>query len=370
MWKIIENKNWEHIRNTFSWIQDLEGVPQDKIYHAEGDVAVHTRMVMEALLNLEEYQELEEQEREILFGAALLHDVEKRSTTVIEPNGRITSGGHAKKGEYTARNILYKEIPTSFKTKETIAKLVRFHGFPLWVFEKPNPQKALFQASMEVDTKLLYLLSKADVLGRICEDQEELLHKVELFREYCIEQNCLGQARPFESDLGRYQYFQKEEGSADYIPFEKDCFEVVMMSALPGTGKDTFIKNNFKEWPIVSLDSIRRANRISPKDSKGNGRVIQLAKEEARVLLRQKKSFVWNATNITRNLRHPLISLFQSYGAKTRLVYLEVPYQQLKNQNLNRAHPVPQNILEKMIRKLEVPSIWEAPIVDYVCESS
>ena len=363
MWQIIEQKDWQTIRDTFTWIQDMEGVPQDKIHHAEGDVAIHTRMVMEALLGLEEFQNLGEQDQEILFAAALLHDVEKRSTTAHEANGSITSKGHAKKGEYTARTILYQTIPTPFAIREAVAKLVRFHGFPIWIFDKPDPQKALLQLSLEVNTKHLAMLSKADMLGRICQDQKEMLYKVKLFEAFCKEQNCWGEPKAFGSDLGKYQYFQKEECSPDYVPFEKDTFEVIMMSALPGTGKDFFIKKNYKDVPIVSLDDIRRALKISPTDKKGNGRVVQMAKEQARVHLRKKETFIWNATNISKNIRKTLIAMFQDYGAKTKVIYLEVPYRKLRKQNMDRAYPIPQKVLEKMISGLQVPADWEAPVV-------
>ncbi|MFK7981714.1 MAG: hypothetical protein AB8G86_17160 [Saprospiraceae bacterium] len=78
MWQIINTTNWETIRNTFSWIRDMEGVPQSPIYHAEGDVAIHTEMVMNALLNLPTYQALNAQDQQILLATALLHDVEQK----------------------------------------------------------------------------------------------------------------------------------------------------------------------------------------------------------------------------------------------------------------------------------------------------
>ncbi len=364
IWKIIENKEWQNVRNSFSWIRDMEEVPQDKVHHAEGDVATHTRMVVEALLNLPAFQGLEEQEKEILFAAALLHDVEKRSTTVHESDGRITSRGHARKGEFTARTILYKDISTPFLIREAVAKLVRNHGLPIWIFEKENPRKTLLQTSLEVNLMHLAILAKADMLGRICQDQSEMLYQIQLFEEFCKEQDCFGKMKIFGSDLGRYQFFQKEEASPDYVPFENNTFEVIMLSALPGTGKDFFIKKNYPNVSVVSLDAIRRENKISPTDKKGNGKVIQMAKEQARVFLRKKESFIWNATNITRNLRTPLIDLFQSYGAKTKLIYLEVSYKKLIQQNRNRDFPVPQKVVEKMISKIEIPSKWEAPILE------
>jgi len=58
MWTISKNKNWEHLMNTFSWIQDMQHVPQDKKYHAEGNVAIHTKMVLEELYKIDEFDTL------------------------------------------------------------------------------------------------------------------------------------------------------------------------------------------------------------------------------------------------------------------------------------------------------------------------
>lgn len=366
MWQITQYQDWQKIRDTFTWIQDMEGVPQDPIHHAEGNVAIHTQMVMNALFNLPEYQKLDKQSQQILIAAALLHDVEKRSTTVEDSDGRITSRNHAKKGEFTARTILYREIPTPFLIREAVSKLVRYHGFPIWIFEKENPQKALFQLSLEVNTQHLAILAKADILGRICQDQAEMLYRIELFEAYCREQDCFGKPKIYGSNLGRYEYFKKENLSPDYVPFEENHFEVILMSALPGAGKDFFIKKNYKDVPIVSLDDIRRAKKISPTDKKRNGQVVQIAKEQARVHLRKKETFIWNATNISKNMRTQLIELFQSYGAKTKVIYLEVPYQKLLQQNQNREHSIPSKVLERMISKLEIPAKWEAPEVQVI----
>ncbi len=366
MWQIINTTNWNEIRQAFAWIRDMEGVPQSPIYHAEGDVATHTKMVLDALLNMEEYQTLNEQDQQILVATALLHDVEKRSCTKTELDGRITSKGHAKKGAYTARRILYKDIKTPFEIRQAVAKLVRYHGLPLWVFEKPNPQKALLKASLEVNLKHLAIFAKADVLGRICADQKELLYKIELFEAFCQEQDCYGQAYPFKTDSARFTYFQKENSAPNYVPFETAKCEVIMLCGLPGTGKDTFIQKHYKDWEVVSLDTIRRAHKIAPKNTKANGKVIQMAKEMMKIHLRKQQSFVFNATNIIQQLRRQWIDLFTTYGAKVKIIYLEVPYAQLMQQNSNREYVVPTKVMEKMIGKLEIPSLVEAQAVKYL----
>ena len=172
--KLHSEMSWEQLGEYYDEISDMSGVRQDPIHHAEGDVAIHTQQVIHAIKSLPEYQELSEREQQILWIAALLHDVEKRSTT-REENGRIISPGHARKGELTTRRFLYEKVPVSFIDREQIAALVRYHGLPLWLMDKPDPKKALLAASLRVDCYLLALLAKADVLGRSCEDKPALL---------------------------------------------------------------------------------------------------------------------------------------------------------------------------------------------------
>lgn len=365
MWTLNDNKEWPHLVSKFSWVQDMAGVPQDPIHHAEGDVAIHTQMVLAELLQLPEYLVLPTEQREVLWASALLHDVEKRSTTALEPDGRITSAGHAKKGMFTARQILYREVPTPFYVREQVAKLVRYHGLPIWLFEKPDPKKALVQESLEINTAWLALLAKADMLGRICEDKAEMLYRVELFKELCLEMDCWGKPRAFSTESAKMNYLIKDGAPLDYVPFGEPNFEVVLMSGLPGAGKDTHIKRHYADWPVVSLDALRVQMGIKPTDKHGNGVVVQAAKEKAKNYLRKQQPFVWNATNITKQMREQLIALFLTYGAKVRIDYVEVPYQSLMRQNKNREAIVPTAVLERMIDKLDVPSPNEAHEVRY-----
>ena len=94
-----------------------------------------------------------------------------------------------------------------------------------------------------------------------------------------------------------------------------------MLSGLPGTGKDTWINTNLPDVPMISLDNIRREHRISPKAEQGF--VANIAREQAKEYLRKHQPFVWNATNITTQMRESLISLFETYRARVRIVYLE-----------------------------------------------
>jgi predicted kinase len=372
MWKFPghtdtpESLDWDGMTSRFDWVRDMIGVRQDAKHHAEGDVHTHTRMVVTELLKLPEYKALSEKERCILFAAACLHDVEKRSTTV-ETDGRITANGHARKGEYTARTILYKEVDTPFEIREEICALVRYHGLPIWLMERDEPERLVANCSLACNTHLLYILSKADMTGRICHDQNDMLERVEFFKAFCEDQECYGKKKEFASTLGRYKYLN-EGGYADFVPFDDKKFEAILMSGLPGSGKDYVIKHIIQNKNVISLDDLRRSRKIKRGDSQGNGQVIQDAKEMARGFMRRRESFVWNGTNLTKDMRSALISLFMEYGAYVHIWYVETPYKKLLQQNNDREYKVHEAGVEKLIKKLDMPSPKECHEITTVIE--
>src|SRR5262249_18639446 len=137
--------------------------------------------------------------------------------------------------------------------------------------------------------------------------------------------------------------------------------EVVLMAGLPGVGKDSWIVQHLSDWPVISLDKIRKVLRISPEENQGQ--VIQAAKERARIYMRQQQSFVWNATNVTRALREQLVNFFVSYGARVRIVYLDAPLATILRRNKSRSASVPETVIRKLFNKLDVPDITEAHMV-------
>ena len=114
IWTLTDKKDRNSLELQFEWLRDMNGIPQDQFHHAEGDVATHTWWVIEELQKLPGYLALTEQDKEILWTAALLHDVEKRSTSVIEEDGSITAKGHARKGIYIYKYALLQGYINSF----------------------------------------------------------------------------------------------------------------------------------------------------------------------------------------------------------------------------------------------------------------
>lgn len=364
----IENGiDWEGIENRFDWFREMKDIPQDKIWHAEGDVQVHTKLVCENLIALDEFKVLSEQDKHILVTSALMHDIEKRSTTVevvIDGEKRIKAPKHAQRGEFTTRQILYKEFDTPFHIREHICKLVKLHGIPLWK-DGEKLEREIISAAQCLKVRLLVILSKADVLGRECDDEKKLMDKLEYFEMLAAELSVLDYPRNFESWGHRFKYLSSDS-NLGYVPYDDSKFEVHLLCGIAGSGKDTYYRRYLSLKPMISLDDIRREINVKPTDKKGNGRVYQEAKERCKILMRRKESFVFNATNIVTDTRGKWTSLFEAYGGKVTIHYVEVPYNTLINQNHNREHKVPEKVIEKMISNLEIPTFDEAYNIIFV----
>ena len=351
---------WEVLHESASWWRDMEICPQDTIHHGEGDAATHTRMVWDALSDIPEYGDLPTNAQGVLRVAALLHDIGKPATT-REEGGRITARGHAKWGETMARRLLWEAGDIAFGIRETVCALIRYHQHPFWIIER-DPKRALrdLLAISVSHTRCDYLslLAIADAKGRVCEDGESLLLNVQLFAEMARENNCLSGPYPFASSFSRVAYFQTEGRDPSYAAHDTLEGEMIVLSGLPGSGKDTYIKNQLSGLPVVSLDAVRGEMGVSPRDNQEP--VLYAAREKARRFLRNKEAFVWNATNLSRELRQRPVSLATDYRARVQIVYVESPARDLFTQNLSRPNAVPQNVMGRMMHKWEIPDGSEA----------
>lgn len=344
----------------------LKGVPQDASYHGEGDVYRHTDMVCRELTGLAEWGALDRGRQEVLFLAAAFHDIGKISRTKIE-DGRIISPKHAVAGEKVFRTLAYREagrFGLTFAGRELAAKAIRFHGLPVWFAEKQRPEAELLKAAESIPLHELYLLSMADVLGRVADDGGNLVERVEWFGEYARELGVWERPYPFYNLFTKERFFGCDTLWQGAELYDDRTFDVFLMSGLPLAGKDSWIEENGGGLPVVSLDRIREEMGIPP--AKGSGRVAAAALEQAKGYLRKKQPFFWNATNIVRETRRKLVTLCGGYGARVHILYLEVPYGELLERNRTRRRHIPEKVLEDMIRKLEVPALWEAEEVRYI----
>ena len=369
--------DWEPVEGLFAaaFFSRLRDVPQDPLYHGEGNVMAHTRMVCEALIRTVGFHELPMERKTALFLAALLHDIGKAGTTRQE-NGVWISPNHSPAGSRMARTFLWKDeqlcgSPEALRFRETVCALIRYHMLPGRIPEQNNPERSLRRLAavgeLAPDFTLdqLCMLAEADAGGRIAGDRAEILSRIQLCRMMAEEAGCLSGPYPFPDACTRHAYLNGRNVSPDHSLYDDTWGEVILLSGLPGTGKDTRIRGAYAGLPVVSLDGIRKKLRISPADNQS--RVAEAAREEAREYLRGKQPFVWNATNLSPEIREKVTGLFERYGARVRILYLEAAWEKRAARNAGRKDSVPETAVVKMLGKAVPPMPYEARTVEWEC---
>ena len=344
-------------------LEKLEKTPQDPIWHSEGNVLIHTEMVLNALNNLIEYNELTEEEKRIVAYAAFFHDIGKPITTK-EENGRIISPGHSKVGEKDCRIILAKENE-SFHFRENVCMLIRYHSYPIHYFEKKSYK--IVEMSFKLNTKLLYILAKADLLGRISKDNslEEYLMNIDYFKEQALFYDCWGKQKEFENDKARLHFLKTGEL---YTPFEEKRSTVYLMCGLPGSGKDSYIKNNLNNIKEISLDKLREKREVRRGNKKDEGQLVQYSKLLAKQYLANNEDFVWNATNLSASFRRDLISIFLDYTATVKIVYIERKLSEVFKSNDIRGTSFLIDYVKMKFQTIDIPDLTECHEIIYKLE--
>jgi len=95
-----------------------------------------------------------------------------------------------------------------FEIRERIVALVRHHGLPATLLDKPCPQRAIITASMTAPCDLLAILAEADARGRVLIGADDSRDRIQLFRKTCVENECLDRPYRFASDHSRVRYFK------------------------------------------------------------------------------------------------------------------------------------------------------------------
>lgn len=152
----------------FPEIKALIDVPQDPEWHPEGDVFVHTRLVVDRAREL--IDDLPYPKQVTVMLAALAHDFGKPATTEFI-DGRLRSRGHEEGGVAPTLSFLEKlnlHTLDGYNVREQVLALVRDHLKPGEFFKKREEVSdgAFRRLARRCELDLLYRVAKADSLGR------------------------------------------------------------------------------------------------------------------------------------------------------------------------------------------------------------
>lgn len=350
-YKIIEDKNWDALEQRFDWVRDMSHVSQHKIHHAEGNVAIHTQLVIKNLSTIEGYNELNNLEKEILWTAALLHDVEKRSTSIDYGHGLISAKGHAEKGEFTARTVLYRDIAVPFHIREQVASLVRLHGLPLWFQNTNNPDSYIKSASLRVDTRLLAILSEADAKGRICEDPKELSASLSAFKLRCKTLDCWGRPAYFESEEERFQFFNPDLCLAESKRTGEAENNVFILMSLPYINRSVYIQEHFSNLPFIKV----RENLLNIDRD-----LLETFEKQIEICLKDRLDFMIDGSNMNQFVRLQMIKYLALKGYKTHIVYIEKEYDKWIDDMKETLGTINDFDIRLFLKRFQMPQLTDA----------
>ena len=156
------------VKQLFPEIQALVGVPQDAVWHPEGDVDVHTLLVVDEARKL--IDDLPYPKRVALMLGALCHDFGKPATTKFF-DGHWRSHAHDEAGVEPTVSFLDKiNVYTidGYHAREQVIQLVRYHLLPgMFYNQRENLGDGAFRRlARKVEPDLLYRVARADTLGR------------------------------------------------------------------------------------------------------------------------------------------------------------------------------------------------------------
>jgi predicted kinase len=361
--------DWCAVEAEFPYARDMAACIQDPIYHGEGDVFTHTRLVMDSLFTDPDFHALPPERRNVLALAVLWHDVSKPETrTEIFDDElgrqRVSHPHHASKGACRAwRDLWRADVPV--QTRLDVFALVLGHQQIFRVLKTDGDHRpALARLSTLGSLYELTMLAKADNRGRICPDVLCADDEMELVRTTALENDCLHTPWPFASSQARLRFARGVHDSLFFEPRPPKGSRVVVLSGLPGSGKDTYTRTMLKDYAHVSLDLTREELGVAPTDNQG--RVAQATLEACRVRLRAKVPFVFNATNLTRLQRAKIITLAIAYDAHVSVHAFDMSEARIRQQNREREAAVPEKVLDGMIEKWEPPTALEAHDVVWI----
>jgi len=174
------SKNRPEMRTfPFIYLKRLEDVEQSPVHHPEGNVWIHTLMVVDQAAARKERSE----DPRAFMWAALLHDIGKAVTTRLR-KGRITAYDHDKAGGKLAVEFL-RACGQDESFVRSVAALVRWHMQALFVING-LPFAEINEMKEHVSVREVALLALCDRLGRgVDMDAEKEEEDIRRFIERC-----------------------------------------------------------------------------------------------------------------------------------------------------------------------------------------
>lgn len=366
---IIDNNevlgvNWDYVL-TIPEFSVLQTCNQSVKYHGEGNAFIHTKCVMEEALKVAKSQfEFEFEDALVFLTAALFHDIGKGVTTELGKGNDWHSYNHEFAGERITRRLLWNE---GWEFREAVCSLVRYHMVPFTILKQNNYIEKILKIGCVIPSwKMLYCLHYCDFMG----SKNENGHKDDYIRMGYL-RNLLESLQIYKESknlLNRNFFTLKEVFSKKDKPY----VQIYMMIGLPGSGKDTFIKEHFDgdDYVVLSRDDIRVELGYCREGEKIVGNSIQeetvskVFNERLIDAANDGKKIIINNINLKRAYRDDIINKLNNYNTFVTYIYVEAKG---LNKNIERRlGEIDETVFYQMIEKFDWPDITEYDKFDII----
>lgn len=375
------------LSNDFPLLSLFKDTEQDNVWHAEGDVHIHTQMVMSEMATIlnTEASHLSQEDKESLMLSALFHDIAKPLTTyTVFQDGRnkVKASKHEEVGmSYLAYRL--SQLPITPQQYHDVMMLVGYHQVPKMLVIKDQSRYHYHQLARQARLELFYYLERADMLGRIANDIDDQLLYLEIFKDNAIEYGCfennqgeLDIMHPLISHPYLYQkgfdalltgeIFQPEEALSKFYTQVDNHPSITLLCGLSGVGKSTYIHNNCGQETVISLDQIRMEVSGNIFDRKKESLVVNIAKSRLQDALRNKQSIVYDSTALRSDFRKKVLRLAHGYHAISKTVLLTDHVDVIKRQNKQRNHVLDDTVIDQQLKRFEFPMMSESHQFEWI----
>lgn len=393
--KITLDEAITHVGSKYSLLLKFKDTPQDKEWHAEGDVHVHTNMVINETYALFENKDFSFQDKFILLMAAIFHDIAKPMVTKekdIKGLIRVVAPQHEQKG---LSYLFYKFLEEDMEPieRQRILDLVGYHQKPKFLVIKNQNEWQYRLLTQNTPGYLFYYHQIADMKGRTSDDLDKSLDMLEEFRMFCEDYDCFndtGNIKDVIKSRLKENFDDISDSDFDYITnktftdllnpnseyndpivgyskhysHKEIHSKLFILCGVSGSGKSTAIKTLKKEYDVesvIALDELRKNYKLNNTNRKKiDGQVMQDAKLLLKQALASNKNIIWDASNLRKDFRKIIIDLGKQYNAETHLVFVVDSIKNCIQKDKERVASVGEAIIKKQEKEFQYPEFDEA----------
>lgn len=342
----ILEPNWDFIA-TINEFKALKTTPQSNVWHKEGDVWEHTKLVTNRMIEELTLLDVEKTSKYymLMVAAALCHDLGKPTTTSwSNEKNDYTCKSHGDVGAKITRKLFFEE---NVDFREKLCSMVRWHMNLHHIFDdKEHVKENLIDLAKRCRVPLhdMTLLNFCDSKGSIndIETDEMLQNKMIEIGNICLENEIFNNTYRF-------------------VDNEKHPFTIFVMIGLPGSGKDTYIKKFLSHLPTVCRDDIRIEMGMKGEKPTGTkeeeNEVTNRFNKKMIELCENKQSFVINNTNLKKQYRDDYKKLTMKYNPY--IVYIYVETDSIQTNKDRRNGQMPLSVIDRMIDNFDYPLPFE-----------